>query len=46
MRDQIPILCLGEEIVWIIGQRAEQKFLAKPKQEDVLYIKVEYLGKD
>ena len=46
MRDQIPILCLGEEIVWIIGQRAEQKFLAKPKQEDVLYIKVEYLEKD
>ncbi len=30
-----PLLCCGEEIAWIVGHRADQRFLAKPQQQNV-----------
>lgn len=34
-RDALPLLCCGEDLVWVVGYRADQRFLARPLQEDV-----------
>lgn len=37
-RDSLPLLCCGSEIVWVIGHRADQRYLAFPQQADVWQI--------
>ena len=36
LRDCVPLLCCGEDIVWVVGQRADQRYLARPQQSDVI----------
>lgn len=35
-RDLLPLLCCGPHIIWAIGLKAEQNFLAKPGQSQVI----------
>lgn len=39
-RDDQPLLVCGDEIVWVIGMRADQRFLAKIGQENVLSLHI------
>ncbi len=38
-RDQIPLLCHQDRVVWVIGHRADQDFLATPKTRRVLRLR-------
>lgn len=42
-RGRLPLLCCGEEIIWIPGLKASQKFLASPGQRGVLSLQAEEL---
>ncbi|MGM9991444.1 MAG: tRNA lysidine(34) synthetase TilS [Candidatus Bruticola sp.] len=35
-RDRVPLLCCGPNIIWTIGLKADQSFLARPGQTDVI----------
>ncbi|MGM9998354.1 MAG: tRNA lysidine(34) synthetase TilS [Candidatus Bruticola sp.] len=35
-RDYIPLLCCGSHIIWAVGLKADQNFLAKPGQTNVI----------
>ncbi len=37
-RDLLPLLCCGKHIIWVVGLRADQNFLAKPGQTKVISI--------
>lgn len=37
-RDLLPLLCCGSRLLWVIGLKAEQTFLAKPNQNQVISI--------
>ncbi len=37
-RDLLPLLCCGKHLIWVVGLRADQNFLAKPGQTQVISI--------
>ena len=37
-RETVPVLTCGEEIVWVMGIRADRRFLAGPDSKDTLII--------
>ena len=37
-RDLLPLLCCGSRLLWVVGLKAEQTFLAKPNQNQVISI--------
>ena len=37
-RDLLPLLCCGPHLVWVVGLKADQTFLAKPGQTKVISI--------
>ena len=37
-RDLLPLLCCGKHLVWVVGLKADQNFLAKPGQTKVISI--------
>lgn len=39
-RNGIPLLCGGENILWVVGHRTDERFLAGPETERVLFIRV------
>ncbi|MCR5662577.1 MAG: tRNA lysidine(34) synthetase TilS [bacterium] len=39
-RDILPILACGNEIAWVIGYRADWRYLAKPGQTEVLSLEI------
>ena len=45
-RDALPLLCCGETLAWVLGYRADQRFLARPHQEDVWCISWQPLAKN
>lgn len=43
LRDRVPILAAGEEILWVVGHRLDRRFLALPGAENPLIIRVKPL---
>lgn len=41
LRDNIPIICIGEEIAWIVGYRISDKFKVDKSTNKILKIKLE-----
>lgn len=41
LRDDIPIICIGEEIAWIVGYRISDKFKVDKSTNKILKIKLE-----
>jgi len=39
-RDQVPLLCAGEDILWIVGLRTDERFLPNPETKKVLVVRV------
>jgi tRNA(Ile)-lysidine synthase len=39
-RDRIPLLCSGDDILWILGFRTDERFLPKSGAERVLTVGV------
>ena len=39
-RHSLPLLCCGDDIVWVIGRRADQRYLARPDQPNVWRIRL------
>jgi tRNA(Ile)-lysidine synthase len=39
-RDGVPLLCSGDDIVWVVGHRADDRFLAGPATKRVLSIAI------
>ncbi len=37
-RDLLPLLCCGPHLIWVVGLKADQTFLAKPGQTKVISI--------
>jgi tRNA(Ile)-lysidine synthase len=35
-RDAVPLLCSGEDILWVVGHRTDERFLPGPKTKKVL----------
>ncbi len=40
-RDRIPIVFMGDQILWIVGYRIDERFKVKSKTEDILSIRFE-----
>ncbi len=40
MRDRVPLLASGDDIVWVVGMRTNERFLAGPGTERVLAVSV------
>ena len=40
IRDSIPILVSGEDLVWVVGYRVGERFKVRPDSTEVLRIKV------
>ncbi|NLK50440.1 MAG: tRNA lysidine(34) synthetase TilS, partial [Candidatus Cloacimonetes bacterium] len=41
LRDQVPILCDGEKILWVVGHRVDARVLASEDSAKLLQIVVE-----
>ena len=39
-RDRVPLLCLGDRVVWVLGHRADEGFLARDPGPGVLEVEV------
>jgi tRNA(Ile)-lysidine synthase len=44
LRGRIPVVCCGNEIMWIAGYRAAAKFAARETTDSVLRLAVKVLG--
>ncbi|HWI53146.1 MAG TPA: tRNA lysidine(34) synthetase TilS [Symbiobacteriaceae bacterium] len=40
LRDQVPILVSGDEVLWVMGHRLDRRFLAQPDCRQRLYLSV------
>lgn len=40
-RDRIPLLTAGKEIMWVVGWRQDERFVAKPETKQVLVVETE-----
>ncbi len=45
-RDRIPLLCSGDDILWILGCRTDERFLPKSGTENVLAVGVRMPGEN
>ncbi|MBE7036815.1 MAG: tRNA lysidine(34) synthetase TilS [Ruminococcaceae bacterium] len=41
LRDTVPLLTADEEIIWVVGERADARFAARKGDKDILRIQVE-----
>ncbi|HEX9021230.1 MAG TPA: tRNA lysidine(34) synthetase TilS [Nitrospirota bacterium] len=39
-RNKVPLLCSGEDILWVMGHRLDGRFLPGPKTKKVLFVRV------
>jgi tRNA(Ile)-lysidine synthase len=39
-RDTVPLLCSGDEILWVMGLRTDERFLPGPETKHVLVVRV------
>jgi tRNA(Ile)-lysidine synthase len=44
LRNQVPVLVAGDEIVWVIGHRVDRRFLAQEGAQNLLEIRCDSLG--
>ncbi|MGI6143459.1 MAG: tRNA lysidine(34) synthetase TilS [bacterium] len=40
-RDSIPLLTTGNEIMWVVGRRRDQRFVVKPETKQVLVVETD-----
>lgn len=45
-RDAVPLLCSGDEILWVMGLRTDGRFLPGPDTTRVLVVKVRFTGQN
>ncbi|MBI3977181.1 MAG: tRNA lysidine(34) synthetase TilS [Chloroflexi bacterium] len=45
-RDRVPLVCAGEEIVWVVGWRVDGRFAVGPETEEVLCLDFTGDGRD
>lgn len=38
-RDLVPLLCSGEDILWVVGMRTDERFLANEETKNVLVVR-------
>ncbi len=46
LRDRIPILCAGDDILWVLGRRTDDRFLPKQDTVNALTVGVRMLGEN
>jgi tRNA(Ile)-lysidine synthase len=39
-RDLVPLLCSGEDVLWVVGMRTDERFLADAETKKVLVVSV------
>jgi tRNA(Ile)-lysidine synthase len=39
-RDLVPLLCSGEDVLWVVGMRTDERFLADAETKKVLVVRV------
>ena len=39
-RDKIPLICAGDDIVWVLGYRTDERFLPGPESRRIIIIRV------
>ena len=39
-RDQVPLLCIGDDILWVVGFRTDERFAAGPDAKTVVVVRV------
>lgn len=44
LRDQIPLLVSGDEVIWVIGYRLDRRFLASADSVNILTVRVKECG--
>ncbi|HYG56971.1 MAG TPA: tRNA lysidine(34) synthetase TilS [Symbiobacteriaceae bacterium] len=44
LRDRIPLLVSGDEILWIIGHRLDRRYLAGPASRNVVLFRITFCG--
>ena len=42
-RDLVPLLCSGEDILWVVGLRTDERYLPGPAAKKVLTVRVRHL---
>jgi tRNA(Ile)-lysidine synthase len=40
LRDRIPLLCAGENILWLVGHRTDERFLPGPGTKRLLIVRI------
>jgi tRNA(Ile)-lysidine synthase len=43
-RDRVPLLCSGNDIVWVVGLRTDERFLPGPDTKNVMIVQVKPLA--
>ncbi len=41
-RDTVPLLCAGDEIIWVVGHRTDERYLPNPALNRIMSIRVRY----
>lgn len=42
-RDSIPLVCLGSEVLWVIGKRINEKYRVKDSTKEILHLEYRHL---
>ncbi|MBQ7568810.1 tRNA lysidine(34) synthetase TilS [bacterium] len=45
-RQRLPLIVHGDDIVWVVGYRADQRYLAKPQQQEVWQLTIHAIKRD
>lgn len=40
LRDQVPLLVAGDQVLWVIGHRLDRRFLAAPEEHSPLIVRI------
>ncbi len=43
-RDRVPIVSIGDKVIWVVGFRIDERFKVKSKTEDILSIRFEQVN--
>lgn len=46
MRDSVPLICCGADIIWVAGHRADERFIPSPDTTSFVTIRINPEGKD
>ncbi|MFC1491432.1 tRNA lysidine(34) synthetase TilS [Nitrospinota bacterium] len=43
-RDYVPIIASGNEVIWVVGHAVSEKYMAKPRSDQLLILKARFLS--